>query len=109
MNCGQLQWLVLRSFKALRSGNVHHVQRFKPLIFPCRLQSLQGTWCCDQLQWLDVSRNQLTQLHGLAAFPLLQSLVASNNRIAQFPPQLLNPLLRELWLNGNRHAFLHPT
>lgn len=69
----------------------------------CRLQSLKGTGCCGQLQWLDVSRNQLTQLHGLAAFPLLQTLLASDNRISAFPTQLPTVLLRELWLNGNRH------
>ena len=71
---------------------------------PRRLSSLAGLHRCAALRWLDVSRNRLAALHGLAAFPVLQTLVASDNNIAAFPDPLPTVFLRELWLNGNRYG-----
>ena len=68
----------------------------------CRLSDLASLRQCSALRSLDVSRNRLTALHGLDAFPLLQTLVASDNLVAGFPDRLPCALLRELWLNGNR-------
>ena len=51
---------------------------------------------------LDISRNSLTGLEGLAtAAPLLRVLAATGNRIACLPPAMHLPFLQELWLGGN--------